>query len=233
MDIGKAVIARLKREGKNFEILVDGDKAIAFNDENSKIKIDEVLVTDNVFSDVKKGEHASETDFPKLFKTSNKKEIAGIIVKEGDIQITTEHQNKIREEKRKRIVDIIHRNAIDSQTGLPHHAQRIENAMKEPKVNVNYSKSAESQVQDVLKLLRPLIPIKFEMRELSIKIQPQHLGGAFHIMKSYGKLLQEDYMNDGSLNAIVEIPAGMQEELMDKLNNLTHGQVIVDIIKKK
>ena len=233
MDIGKAVIARLRKEGKNFEILVDGDKAIAFNEENSPVKLEDVLVTNDIFSDVKKGEHASETDFQKLFKTSNKKEISRIIIKEGEIQITTEHQNKIREEKRKRIVDIIHRNAIDSQTGLRHPALRIENAMKEARININYSKSAESQVQDVLKLLRPLLPIKFEIRELSIKIQPQHLGGAFHIMKSYGKLLQEDYMNDGSLNAVVEIPAGMQEELIDKLNSLTHGEAVVDVIKKK
>ena len=233
MDIDKAVIARLKKEGKNFEILVDGDKAIAFNEENSKLSLDDVLVTNNVFSDVKKGTQASETDMQKLFKTVNKKEVAGIIVKEGDIQLTTEHQNKIREEKRKRIVDIIHRNAIDSQTGLPHPIQRIENAMNEAKINIQFSKSAESQVQDVLKLLRPLLPIKFEVRELSIKIQPQHLGGAFHIMKAYGKVLQEDYKNDGSLQAIVEIPAGMQEELMDKLNSLTHGSVIEDILKKK
>ena len=52
-------------------------------------------------------------------------------------------------------------------------------------------------------------------------------------MKAYGKVLQEDYKNDGSLQAVVEIPAGMQEELMDKLNSLTHGSVIVDILKKK
>lgn len=233
MDVNKAVIARLRKEGKNFEILVDGDKAIAFNEENSPIKLEDVLVTNDIFSDVKKGTHAPENEMQKLFKTTNNKEIARIIIKEGEVQITTEHQNKIREEKRKRIIDIIHRNAIDSQTGLPHPSQRIENAMKEAKVNVNFSKSAESQVQDVLKLLRPLIPIKFEIRELSIRISPQHLGGAFHIMKSYGKLVQEDYKNDGSLQAILEIPAGMQEELIDKLNSLTHGSVIVDIIKKK
>ena len=233
MDVDKAVIARLKRTDKNFEILVDGDKAIQFNEENSPISIDDVLVTNNIFNDVKKGTHASEADMKKLFNTADKKEVAKIIVKEGDVQITTEHKNKIMDEKRKRIIDIIHRNAIDSKTGLPHPIQRIENAMNEAKINIQFSKSAESQVQDVLKLLRPLLPIKFEVRELSIKIQPQHLGGAFHIMKAYGKVLQEDYKNDGSLQAIVEIPAGMQEELMDKLNSLTHGSVIVDILKKK
>ena len=232
MDVDKAVIARLKRTDKNFEILVDGDKAIQFNEENSPISIDDVLVTNNIFNDVKKGTHASEADMKKLFNTADKKEVAKIIVKEGDVQITTEHKNKIMDEKRKRIIDIIHRNAIDSKTGLPHPIQRIENAMNEAKVNISYIKSAEAQVQDVLKLLRPLIPIKFEMRELSVKIQQQHLGGAFRILKSYGKLLKENYQNDGSLLAILEIPAGIQEELVDKLNNLTHGQTIIEIIKK-
>ncbi|MBU0930013.1 MAG: ribosome assembly factor SBDS [Nanoarchaeota archaeon] len=233
MDVDKAVIARLKKEGKNFEILVDGDSAIKFNEENSSVSIDDVLVTDDIFSDVKKGTHASEADLKNLFKTINKKDVAKIIIKDGDIQITTEHKNKIIEEKRKRIINFIHRNAIDSKTGLPHPLQRIENAMNEAKVNVTYTKSVESQVQDVIKLLRPLIPIKFEVRELSIKIQPQFIGGAFHILKSFGKLLKEDYSNDGSLIAVLEIPAGIQEELFDKLNGLTHGQVIIDIINKK
>lgn len=233
MDINKAVIARLKKEGRNFEILVDGDKAIAFNEENSKVNLDDVLVTNDIFSDVKKGEHASETDIKKLFGTQNKKEAARIIIKDGDIQITTEHQNKIREEKRKRIIDIIHRNTIDSKTGLPHPIQRIETAMKEAKVNIGYSKSAEAQVQDVIKLLRPLIPIKFETREILVRVQPQYIGGAFHILKTYGRMIKEDYGNDGSLNAVLEIPGGMQEELIDKLNSLTHGQAIVEIIRVK
>lgn len=232
MDVDKAVIARLKRTDKNFEILVDGDKAIQFVEDSSSMNINDVLVTNAIFDDVKKGSHASEVDLKKLFNTIDKKEIAKIIVKEGDIQITTEHKNKIVEDKRKRIIDIIHRNAIDSKTGLPHPIQRIENAMNEAKVNISYIKSAEAQVQDVLKLLRPLIPIRFEIRELSIKIQPQHLGGAFRILKSYGKLLKENYQNDGSLLAILEIPAGIQEELVDKLNNLTHGQAMIEIIKK-
>lgn len=231
MDVNKAVIARLKKEGKNFEILVDGDKAILFNEENSPVKLEDVLVTNDVFSDVKKGEHAPETDMQRLFKTTNKKEIARLIVKEGDIQLTTEHQNKIREEKRKRIIDIIHRNTVDSKTGLPHPITRIENAMKEAKVNVIFSKGAEAQVQDVIKLLRPLLPIKFEIRELSIVIPPNYLGGAFHILKSYGKILKEDYKNDGSLSAVLEIPGGMQEDLIDKLNSLTHGSVVVDILR--
>jgi len=40
MDIDKAVIARLKKEGKNFEILVDGDNFIkAYSDTNQYDKV--------------------------------------------------------------------------------------------------------------------------------------------------------------------------------------------------
>ncbi|MDD5651625.1 MAG: ribosome assembly factor SBDS [Candidatus Nanoarchaeia archaeon] len=232
MDIEKSIIAHLKKKDKNFEVLVDSDKAIRYHENDPNVKLEDALVTNDIFSDVKNATRASDIDLKDIFKTTDRKEIAKIILKEGEIQLTTEHKNKLIEDKRKRIIDIIHRNAIDSKTGLPHPATRIETAMKEAKVNISYIKSAEAQVQDVIKLLRPLIPIKFETRELSVKIPSQFIGGSFRILKSYGKMLKENYENDGSLLAIIEIPAGIQEELIDQLNNVTKGQVVVDILKR-
>lgn len=34
---------------------------------------------------------------------------------------------------------------------------------------------------------------------------------------------QENWLNDGSFTAIVEIPAGLYEEFLDKINKVTHG----------
>ena len=43
----------------------------------------------------------------------------------------------------------------------------------------------------------------------------------------------EDWGNDGSLNATLEIPAGMQEELELALNNMTKGNVYIKIVRSK
>ncbi|MEO0249350.1 MAG: SBDS family ribosome assembly factor, partial [candidate division WOR-3 bacterium] len=43
-------------------------------------------------------------------------------------------------------------------------------------------------------------------------------------LKSYG-IKKEQWLGDGSLIVLIEIPAGMQGEVFDKLNKLTSGHV--------
>lgn len=230
VDVDKAVIARLKIGGENFEILVDCEKAMEFK-QGKSISLDKILASGtNIFSDVKKGEHAPESTMNRLFGTNDKMQIATDIIKKGEVQLTVQYRNKMREEKRKNIIDIIHRNAIDPRTGLPHPAARIERAMEEAKIRIDEMKNAEEQVQDVVKDLREILPLKFETRQIAVKIPAQYSGNCFRILKSYGKLLKDEWQNDGSLVAIVELPAGLQEEFFEKLNGLTHGDVETKII---
>ena len=126
VNVDKAITARIKREGKTFEILVDCDKALEYK--KGKGDLDNVLAVESIFKDVRKGEHANEHELEKIFNTRDFRKIAEIIIKEGDIQVTKEHASKERELKFKQIVDIIHRHAVDPKTGLPHPPLRIENA---------------------------------------------------------------------------------------------------------
>ena len=148
VDVDKAVVAKLKKQGKDFEILVDCDKALEFK-EGKSVLIDDVIAVDHVFKDVKKGEKASEHDLQSLFKTTDAREISKIIVKEGVIQLTREHLARAREEKRKQVITLIHRNAVDPKTGIPHPPQRIEAAMEEAKVRIDENKKAEDQSEDI------------------------------------------------------------------------------------
>jgi len=45
-------------------------------------------------------------------------------------------------------------------------------------------------------------------------------------------LLKEEWKSDGSYLCLIEIPAGIQQDVYDRLNSLTHGQVEVKIVKK-
>ena len=99
MNVDDAVICRLKKQGLDFEILVDCDKAMDFK--HGKAGIDDVLVTEEIFKDVKKGEHASEHDLANVFGTDNKKEACSKILKDGEVQLTTGYKNKLRDEKKK------------------------------------------------------------------------------------------------------------------------------------
>lgn len=231
VSIDQAVVARIKKEGKVFEILVDCDKALEFR-RGKPVGIDDVLAADIIFKDAKKGDKASEHDLQKLFGTIDARDIASKIIKGGEVQLTAKHRAKEIEDKRKRIVEIIHRNAVDPQTGLPHPPQRIENAMNEAKVRVDEYKRAEEQVDDILNKLKPIIPIKFEIREVQVTIPSQYAGLCYGFLKKH-KLLKDEWQNDGSLLAVVEIPAGVSEEFENGINKMTHGEADMRVVSKR
>lgn len=232
VSIDKAVIARYKEGDKTFEILVDCEKALELKAGKS-VSFDDILATNEVFKDAKKAERASSADLNKVFKTDDATEVAKIIIQKGELNLTKEYQDKLREEKKKRIINFVHRNTVDAKTNLPHPIQRIENAMAEAKIRIDDNKSAEEQVEDVIKQLRPIIPIKFEIREIEIKVPAKFSGGSYNIFKKFGKLINDQWQDDGSLKAIVEIPAGITDDLFSELNRLTHGEVESKIIKTK
>jgi ribosome maturation protein SDO1 len=222
VDVDKAVVAKLKKGEHHFEILVDCEKALEFR-KGKDVSLDDVLATNDIFKDVKKGEKAS--DLIKFFSTEDKREIAKKIIIEGEVQLTAEYKKKLRDEKRRQIVNNIHRNAVDPSTGFPHPPQRIENALDEIKVNIDEFKPIEEQLQHILPKLRVILPLKYEIREIAIKIPGTYAGKCYTILKQYGKLLKDEWQDDGSLVAVVELPAGLQEEFFDKLNGLAHGEV--------
>lgn len=231
VDINKAVIARMRIDGNNFEILVDCDKAVAFR--GGKGDIENVLAAEMIFKDAKKGERAPEHDLKKSFKTDNVFEVASAIIKKGELQLTAEYRNKLREEKRKRIIELIHRNSINPQNNLPHPGDRIARALDEAKVHIDEFKKAEEQVQDVITKLRPILPIKFEVREISVKVPAQYAAKCYNILKNFGTLKRDDWQNDGSLLAVIELPAGLQEEFENELNKLTKGEIETKILSKR
>jgi len=230
VDISKAVIARIKKGGKNFEILVDCERALDYK--SGKVKdLSGVLATEEVFEDIKKGTHASQHDMVKIFGIDDPFKVSAIIIKEGEIQLTADHLKKEREQKKKQIITLIHRNAIDPKTNFPHPIQRIESAIEEAGVRIDEHKTAEEQIQGIIKELSEILPIKYETKEIMIKIPAQYAGKAFTSLKQYSKILKEEWQNDGSLMTVVAIPAGLMQEFFDKLNNLTRGEIESKIIK--
>ncbi len=231
VDIDKAVVARYKKGNKIFEILVDCDMALALR-QNKNIDIAAMTASNEVFKDVKQGERAPMHEVKEVFGTENFYDIAKIIVKDGQVQVTAAHADAVREAKKNKIINMIHRNAIDPRTGAPHPPQRIEAAMKEAKVNISEHKSAEEQLEEIVVKLRPIIPIRFELKEIEVIIPAQFASQCFRILKQF-KLKEDKWLDNGSLRAVVEIPAGIQDEFFAQLNKICHGDLQTKILNTK
>ena len=215
-------LARLKTHGTTFEIVVDPDKAVEHK-QGKAVELREVLHAEKIFSDAKKGLAASEDEMQTVFGTKDPLVIAEKILKEGELQLTSEYREKVREAKKRKIIEIIHRNGVDPRTGAPHPVQRIENAIDE-------YKRAEDQVHDVLQKLQPVLPIRFEIKDLEIRIPTQYAPKMYGTVSSYGVIKKDEWQNDGSWLCVIEIPAGLQNDLMDDLNSKTHGNVQIKVI---
>lgn len=232
VNVDQAVIARLKIQGHEFEILVDCNNALALK-EGKSVEMHEVLAADRIFSDAKKGLEASSTALKQIFGTDSSEEAARQIIQKGEIQLTQEYREALKEEKRKQIIGIIHRNGVDPRTHLPHPPQRIENAFEEAKFHVDEFKSVQEQVQEALKKLRPILPIKFETKEIAIKLPPEHAPKCYSTIKMFGTILREEWQNNGFWVGVVEMPGGMETDFYDKLNKICHGQVESKVLKTK
>jgi ribosome maturation protein SDO1 len=227
----KLNLARIKKFGQSFEISVDPDAALRFK-EGDITNVREVLHSEQIFLDARKAEIAPSNKLMEVFKTDDPLKVAEIIIKEGEIQSNSEHRSKEREQKLNKLVELIHRMGINPTNGLPHPAQRIEAALEEAKFRLDEHNSAEDQLEDALSKIRPIIPIKIEQKILMLTIPAVHVGKSNNLIRSNCKILNEDWRPDGGWFVKVEIPAGFQEELMDKLNAITHGDVQVDVLKE-
>src|SRR5881296_4178430 len=157
----KFTTARLSKGQDRFEILVKPQPALDYK-LGKPIPISQVLMIEEVYSDSGKGTRASEEKLQKNFGTTDAVKVAEEIMKTGELQLTTEQRRQLIEEKRRQIVTIITRNAIDPRTGTPHPPLRIEQAMGQVRLSIDPYKSAEEQAKAVLEELRPILPLKLE-----------------------------------------------------------------------
>jgi len=230
ISLDEAVIARLHKGEDHFEILVDPHAAEKLI-EGKDVDILSSLAIDTIFKDSRKGTHASQESLEKIFGTDDVETIVKEIILKGDIQLTTEQRHEMQEQKRKRIIDIIVKNAMDPKTKMPHPRQRIELAIEEAGIHIDPFKPVDEQVKLVVEALRPVIPISMEQVKISVKISSQYIGKAYGIARDFGVLEREDWQSDGSWIGVIRIPAGMQTDFYDKLNTVTKGNVETRILK--
>jgi len=230
--VDEAVIARLKVQGHNFEVLVDCNSAVALR-EGKEVDMRDILAAMKVFSDAKKGIQASEHIMDQVFQTHEPGEVAKQIIKKGEMQLTLEYRNQLREIKRKQMINIIHTNGVDPKTHFPHPRNRIENAFEEAKVHVDEFAPVDQQVQEALKKLKVILPIRFEVKEIEVKISPLYAAKAYSAVKNNSTILKENWLDNGYFVAVVEMPGGLEQEFYDKLNSVCHGEVEVKVIKTK
>ena len=217
-----AVTARYETGGNRFEILIDPKAAQSYR-EGDEIDWEEAIAADGVWADSAKGDRAPDILVNDAFGTTELIEIYKKILTEGTIQLTAQQRNEMVDQKKKQIVAHIVANAMNPQTGGPHPPQRIENAIDEARFSVDPMEAIEKQVEKLIKLIKPLIPISFEKIRVAVKIRAIHVGKCYGQISSLSNIESEEYQKDGSWIGILEMPAASFVKLEDVLGSITKG----------
>lgn len=231
VNIDEAVVCRLKKNEKWFEILVDPKRALEYK-RGKEINIDDILAFPGVYHDVKISESIPNEELQRNFGTLDTQKIARTILEKGEMQFTTEQKRQFIEDKTREIATIISRRSVNPQTNLPHPPQRILNALDQLGVHIDPFLDANVQVDKIVKDLKVILPIKFESVKVQIKIPSQYAGRAYsEIKRSFGDS-DERWLDDGSLQLIIQIPAGVEPELLEKVGSLTKGNFTSQVIER-
>jgi ribosome maturation protein SDO1 len=217
--------ARIRKNGMNFEIIVDMDEALKFKKGESNFLNVE---GDFIFSDSKKGFKAGNDDLEVAFGTTDVNEIGKIIVKQGEVLVDQGHRDEEKEKKIRQVVDFLATNSMDPQTGNPHSPNRIRNALEQTHVNIK-NVPIENQINEIIEQINKIIPIKIETKRVKILIPAIQTGKAYGIISQYRE--SEKWLNNGDLEVIVKVPAGIIIDFYDKLNGVTHGSALTEEIK--
>jgi ribosome maturation protein SDO1 len=218
--------ARIKKAGKHFEILVDLDKALAFKKGTGA---NDFLEIDIIFSDAKKGDKAPSGDLKTSFGTEDVYEIAGKIVKEGEVLTTQDYRDAEQEKKFKQVIDFLSRNAIDPRTNNPHTPERLKSALEQSHVNIK-NVPIEKQINEIVEKISSILPIKIETKKIKITIPAMHTGRAYGIVNEYKET--EQWLSNGDLEILINIPSGIVMDFYDKLNSITHGSALTEEVKE-
>lgn len=206
----------------NFEIATKRGAVTAYKqDKTAGVK--NVLDSEIIWKDLKKGERASSSELNTAFKTDDVIKVAEIMIDKGELQLTDQERKEILAKRRSEIVNYIHKYYADPKTKLPHPVIRIDAALNEAKVRIDPEIATEKQVQDIMKTLITIIPCK-KMEIPGIIIVPSvHVKAAQSVVKKYAKVSGERKVETGTSFNISCVPGDCQQ-LISELNAATKGE---------
>jgi len=233
ISLDEAVTARLESHGERFEVLVDPDAALAIKRGEFEGELEAVIAAEDVFEDAASGDRPPENALEEVFDTTDPLEIIPEVIRRGEIQITAEQRREMQEQKRRQLINRIARNAVNPQMDdAPHPPERIESALEETDFRIDPMDPVESQVDEALDALRPVIPIRFDTVRVAVQLPADYAGSGQAQVREFGDLQREEWQPDGSWIGVVEFPAGMQNDFYDLVNEVSSGEAETRIVKQ-
>jgi len=213
---------------KTFEVLCKPGSVSKYRE--GKIgSLDNILMSDEIFTNSSKGNRAKKTELLAAFQTDNVMECIKIIMEKGEFSLTTLEKRDMTEKKKREIIQDIHTYYVDPKSGFPHPTIRIELALEQAKItSFDPFIPADKQIQVFWRKLNDIMPMKKVMMESIITIPVKYLGKCKNIIKQNGTVSGEKVQGD-VCNMNVSFLPGSFDKLVQELSKMTNGEAQISI----
>lgn len=215
------MLVRLKKGKTTFEVLTR-DGAVTKYREGAIRNLDDVVVSEEVWTNISKGQKASKEQLMNAFETDDNKTVLEQIVTRGEHQLSAGERKDMLDKKRAEIVAYINKNYVDSAKGTPLPITRIENALEQVKPRIDLDQPAEKQVSGMFDKLIKVLPLRKGNSVISgvVKVPHAHAGATSGVVRKHATVVKEDYGADGA-KWTVEVHS--YDALMRDLARVTKG----------
>jgi rRNA metabolism SBDS family protein len=224
--VDESFILSYKKEGHEFQVLVDYGKLLEFRKNNAKITVYEVLADEDVFSDVKKGFRQSENLIKEIFRGKNEEAVFSEILNKGHCQVPTKYLNKQREKIKTRVVQYIVDSCINPQTNGKFTSSMIENEISKISYGFKGDSDHIHQAEEVIKKLQSKFPIKIDKKTLKISIPAQYVGKFYgKIFRSLGTITKEFiHKSSGNLKVHMDVNSSNFDKVIEYIRLNSNGE---------
>lgn len=169
---------------------------------------------------------------------------AKYILRRGELKLPKELRDELLEKKERKIISYIQKYAINPATKAPYTPQKIKEALeklfssqkisdRKVRIMLDPLKDVEEELPMIIDALKNVIPIMLEIIVAKVLIQPQFSGAAYGQLTKYGNIVESKWLDDGSLEAIIEIPGGEFLHFHRRLLDITKGTLKLEIVERK
>ncbi len=232
VNVDKAFELRYEKNKEKLEVLVDFDKLNEFKKNPEEISVYDVLADSKIFKDQKKGEIASANFIEKFFPNLSEELVLKEVLLNGECQIPTSYLNKLREEKKIQVINYIAQNSMNPSMRSKYTKTMIETEVNKLKYNFDPTKDFIFQAEEVLKLLKKVMPISLNKIILNISIPAEFSSFFYGPFRKHGKIIKEYFNKESNLILHMEISESELDTVENFIKQNSKGEASYYIMKK-
>ncbi|TPX46679.1 hypothetical protein SeMB42_g03602 [Synchytrium endobioticum] len=227
-------IVRLKKGGKRFEVACYKNKVLEWRN-NIETDLDNVLQTEQVFTNVSKGQVSPKEDLMAAFKADDIRTIVLEILKKGELQVGEKERSNQLETLWKDIAQTVADKCVNPDTKRPYTITMIEKCMTDLHYSVHPNRSAKQQALEVMKQLQEsqIIPIARAQMRLRLLIPNKESKKIREKLASFITSIEDEDFGNDEVEIICLINPGQFRNISETLSSETRGRGTMEVLSLK